>query len=158
MTKPLPIDHYALRVLDRYAALPSYTRAGYEVVDSFDLTLEDGSTARSYALSSPYGPDVFISSGPPDSLIWNWVQEHGGQGGLHHVAYEVGDVAAKMTEWRKLGVEFKELLVCSCEQALVQVFTEPDPATGMITELITRNGHPGFCEENVRRLMALTAD
>jgi len=151
----LPFDHYALRVLDREAALPSLTRIGYMVVDSFDLVLGDGSTARSYALAKPGSPDVFVSSGPEGSLIRNWVVARGGVGAVHHTAYHVDNVAEIMDEWKALGIKFmsEEPLVCSCPKPLTQVFTEEDPATGLIFELITRNGHPGFCAENVKRLM-----
>lgn len=156
MNPVLPLDHYALRVLDREAAAKSYTRAGYFVVDEFPLVLEDGTTAQSYALAHETNPEVFISSGPEDSKIWCWVQKRGGRGALHHVAYAVDDVRATMTEWQEKGVVFdrEEPLVCSCPNPLVQVFTVEDPATGLVTELIERNGHPGFCRENVRRLMS----
>jgi len=160
MIDALRFDHYALRVPDRDAALPALIRAGYEVTDSFDLVLDDGSKARSYALTRVGGPDVFVSSGLEGSKIWNWVHNRGGNGAIHHLAYHVDDVAAVMDDWKLIGVKFQteEPLVCSCPAPLTQVFTEPDPATGLIYELITRNGHPGFCAENVRRLMDSSPD
>ena len=149
----LPLDHFALRVLDREAALPSFTRVGYEVVDEFELTLKDGSKAHSYALKKPGQPEIFISSGPPGSKMHAWVTKRGGRGAVHHLAYHVDDVTATMLEWEADGVEFDTLLTCPCERPLTQVFTKEDSTTGLIYELITRNGHPGFCKENVRRLM-----
>ena len=50
MKNDLPLDHFALRVSDREAALPSLTRIGYEVVADFLIPLKDGSFAKSYAL------------------------------------------------------------------------------------------------------------
>lgn len=141
--------------MDRDAALTSFTRIGYEVVDEFELTLRDGSKARSYALRKEGEPEIFISSGKPGSLMWNWVTARGGRGAIHHLAYAVDDVAATMERWKALGVKFTkpEPIVCSCEKPLTQIFTEEDPTTGLIYELIHRNGHPGFCEENVAELM-----
>lgn len=155
MNLPLPFDHYALRVPNREAAVKSLTLAGYFVVDEFDLVLEDGSTAKSFALAHSLNPEVFVSSGPPGSKIQRWVEKRGGGGAIHHIAYAVDDVWETMQEWKAEGVVFdrEEPLVCSCEKPLVQVFTKEDPATGLVYELITRNGHPGFCRENVRRLM-----
>jgi len=155
MTTPPPLDHWAYRVADRDLAAHSFTLIGYKIVDEFDLTLEDGSTAKSYALAHPYCPEIFISSGPSGSKIGRWVEKRGGKGSLHHVAYAVDDVWATMKEWQDDGVEFdrEEPLVCKCENPLVQVFTKEDPRTGLIYELITRNGHPGFCAANVKRLM-----
>ena len=155
MTDALRLDHFAFRVLDRDAAVRFLTMLGYKPVETFEITLSDGSKASCYAMRHALNPDVFVSSGPEDSLIRNWVNDRGGAGAVHHLAYAVDDVEATMKTWTGLGINFQsnEPLVCSCEDPIVQVFTEPDPTTGIIYELITRNGHPGFCAENVRRLM-----
>jgi len=155
MNLPLPLDHHAIRVLDREAAATRLTLMGYWIVADFDLVLEDGSTAKSYAMAHSLNPEIFVSSGPEGSKIHRWVEKHGGKGAVHHIAYAVDSVAETMAEWLNEGVVFdrKEPLVCPCETPLVQIFTEEDPATGMIYELIERNGHPGFCQANVARLM-----
>ncbi len=152
----LPLDHLALRVKNRDLAAAFLSHLGYMPKAEFELSLEDGSTAAAYALSHPSSIEVFVSSGPPGSLIDNWVEARGGQGAVHHLAYAVEDVGATMKEWQARGVEFcsDEPLVCSCESPLVQVFTKPDPSTGIIYELINRGDHMGFCPENVKRLMA----
>jgi len=155
MIDALRLDHYALRVPDRDEATALLTAWGYTIVDRFNIVLADGSTAQSYALTHPFNPDVFVSSGPKGSKIQRWVEKRGGKGAVHHLAYHVDDVAAVMDDWRLIGVKFQseEPLVCSCPAPLTQVFTEEDPESGLIYELITRNGHPGFCAENVARLM-----
>ena len=155
MNLELPLDHLALRVLNRNSALSFLGLLGYAPVASFDIQLEDGSKAQSFALDHAYSPDIFVSSGPRGSFIWRWVQKRGRVGAVHHLAYAVEDVAATMKDMQGHGVKFqsKEPLVCSCEKPLTQVFTRPDPATGLIFEFIHRNGHPGFCEDNVKRLM-----
>jgi 4-hydroxyphenylpyruvate dioxygenase-like putative hemolysin len=149
------LDHLAYRVLDRDKAFEFFKLLGYSLVTEFEIHLEDGSTAYSYAIKSPAGPEVFVSSGPPGSLIWKWVQEKGGLGAVHHVAYGVDDVASVMRDWTARGIEFQssEPIRCPCPKPLVQVFTKPHPATGVIVELIERNGHPGFCLANVKKLM-----
>lgn len=151
----LPLDHIALRVKDRDAALGVMELMGFKKETSFTIHLEDGSVAQSYALTHPSSVDLFLSSGEPDSLIGNWVTERGGIGAVHHLAFATDDVAGVMKDWSSRGFEFctPEPIVCPCEVPLTQVFTKPDPSTGIIYELITRNGHPGFCEENVKRLM-----
>jgi len=152
----LPLDHLALRVHDRDAAADFLKMFGYSKQAEFKLTLEDGSTAQSYALTHPASVvDVFVSSGPLGSKIDNWVKARGGKGAVHHLAYRTADVVLAMKGLQAKGVTFKspQPLVCSCERPLTQIFTEENPQTGIIYELIDRNGHPGFCEENVRRLM-----
>ena len=65
----LRLDHFALRVPDREDAFAFLSMLGYEKNAEFQLTLEDGSTAQSYALKHPHSVDVFVSSGPPGSYI-----------------------------------------------------------------------------------------
>ena len=160
MSKPLPVDHWAYRVTNREEAAQALTLLGYEIVEEFDLVLEDGSTAKSYALTHPFSPEIFVSAGPLGSKIDDWVGRHGDIGAVHHVAYAVENVWEAKKEWEADGVEFdrEEPLVCPCDEPLVQIFTKPDPRDGLIRELITRNGHPGFCKENVRRLMSGSVD
>ncbi|MGD9727423.1 MAG: VOC family protein [Nitrospira sp.] len=155
-----PLDHIALRVPDRDAAVSSFTRIGYRVVADFPIQLEDGSTARSYALEKEGSPGIFISSGPPGSKIWRWVNDRGGRGSVHHHAYVVYDVAEEMKRWQSEGIKFTTdmPIVCDCPTPLVQVFTVEDPTTGLVSELIERNGHPGFCPGNVAKLMSSSSE
>ena len=159
--KPYPLDHFALRVKDRWAVKEALVSLlGYKQQAEFCLQLEDGSVASSYSLAHPFSLEVFVSSGPKGSYIDKWVDKRGGYGAVHHIAYAVEDVAAVMKEWSARGIEFcsEEPLVCPCEKPLTQVFTREDPETGLIYELIHRNGHPGFCYENVKRLMDSAPD
>jgi len=106
-------------------------------------------------------PEIFVSNGPDGSIVGDWVAERGGVGGVHHMAYQVDDVAAVMEEWKNKGyAEFysEEPLVCQ-ETDLVQVFTKPSELTGVIYELIRRGkDNKGFCEVNVKALMESTRD
>ncbi len=155
-----PLDHIALRVVDRDAGLRSFTDIGYVVIADFPIQLEDGSTAQSYALEKPGQPGIFISSGPPGSKISRWVERRGGRGAVHHHAYVVDSVAVEMEKWRAKGYTFTtdKPIVCDCERPLVQIFTEEDPTTGLVSELIERNGHPGFCPSNVAKLMSRSSE
>ena len=187
------LDHIAYRVKDREKSAQFFVDAfGYKKQIEFDITLEDGSTAKCVALEPPekvspsmafvsevdilgidvasetgysntvsayhLAPEIFVSSGPPGSLIDKWVEEWGrGVGGIHHMAYQVDSVEAKMKEWIDKGWMFttKEALKC---ESLTQVFSKPHPLTGMIYEFIERKGQHGFCKDNVAKLMASTAN
>jgi hypothetical protein len=78
---------------------------------------------------------------------------------VHHIAYEVDDVAEAMKEWgEKYGVEFysEGPIVCE-EDNLVQVFSQPSELTGVIYELIKRGStNKGFCVKSVKALMEST--
>jgi len=100
-------------------------------------------------------PEIFVSDGEKGSIVGDWVDERGGVGGVHHIAYQVDDVEAVMHSWKQMGyAEFYSDKPLECP-GLVQVFTKPSELTGVIYELIKRDGK-GFCEDNVKGLMEST--
>ena len=54
-----------------------------------------------------------------------------------------------------LFLEFRVARVSKMRPGLVQVFTKPSELTGVIYELINREGE-GFCKDNVKALMEST--
>lgn len=102
-------------------------------------------------------PEIFVSDGTPDSIVGRWVAKRDGVGGIHHLAYQVESVQAKMDEWKEKGyAEFTSKAPLTCPD-LTQVFTKPSQLTGVIYEFIERGRH-GFCQANVKDLMLSTAD
>lgn len=100
-------------------------------------------------------PEIFISDGPPESIVGKWVAERGDIGGVHHFAYQVEDVQKIMDEWKSKGyAEFLSDKPLTCP-GLTQVFSKPSLLTGTIIEFIAREGH-GFCAESVAALMEST--
>jgi 4-hydroxyphenylpyruvate dioxygenase-like putative hemolysin len=102
-------------------------------------------------------PEIFVSNGTPGSVVSDWVQKRDGVGGIHHLAYQVDSVEAKMKEWKEKGyAEFTTSAPLTCP-GLIQVFTKPSALTGVIYEFIEREAH-GFCQDNVKDLMESTRD
>ena len=104
-------------------------------------------------------PEIFVSDGSDGSIVGDWVAERDGVGGVHHMAYQVEDVAATMKEWKENGyAEFysEEPITCK-DPNLVQVFTKPSELTGVIYEFINREG-AGFCKDSVKQLMESTKE
>ena len=102
-------------------------------------------------------PEIFVSDGGAGSIVGDWVEERGGVGGIHHMAYQVEDVEAVMKEWKEKGyAEFYSEEPITCKNPnLVQVFSKPSELTGVVYELINREG-AGFCEKSVKNLMEST--
>jgi hypothetical protein len=177
------LDHIAYRVKDRFKTAKLFIECfGYRIAedlpDGFLINFEDGSSAQCLVLLPPeqktgkmpwlaehyfddeftmyhMAPEIFISDGTGDSIVAKWVQEHGGVGGIHHLAFQVDSVERKMAEWKKRGyAEFATDQPLSCP-GLVQVFTKPSELTGVIYEFIERENH-GFCKDNVKALMEST--
>lgn len=141
----MTLDHLALRTKDREAASRVLIVGGYRIAEEF-LIPEIG--ARSYAMVGG-GVDIFISEGDPGSIVDTWITERGQQTALHHVAYATTNIE----EWmQRSGWEFQTgVITCPCAKPMRQVFSKPQ--NGIVIEFIERNGHPGFCLENVKELM-----
>lgn len=138
------VDHLAIRVHDIDAAARFWALLGYTIEQHFKLF---GGKVRSYALCG-HGPDIFISEGDADSEVGDWVWHRGPN--VHHVAVHVRDVQRFVDEHPH--IEWDPIFRCSCSRPLTQVFTK-HKHHGVVIEILTRNGHPGFCKENVERLM-----
>lgn len=150
------LDHIAYRVKNRLAAVAWQKRLGYIEETVFVVPFEDGSEAHCSVLIQGMGPEVFISEGTPGSIVDRWVDARGGVGAVHHLAYQVASVQETMDKMQEEGVEFLSDKPLTCE-GLVQVFTKPNPVTGIIYEFIERETK-GFCVENVQDLMMSTDD
>lgn len=149
----MQIDHLAYRCENRFALSDFFIRElGYKIQATFQIVFDDGTVADSIALEKPGSPELFVSDGKPDSVVWHWVQLHGS--GIHHVAYAVADVKETMERWKREGIAkftTEEPIFCEEEQ-LVQVFTHVVPMLGHVVELIQREKH-GFCLSSVKKLM-----
>jgi catechol 2,3-dioxygenase-like lactoylglutathione lyase family enzyme len=175
------LDHIAYRVKDRDITAEFLSSSlGYSIADDFEISFEDGTKANCYAMVPPertthdiplsmYGsfdsgchqyhspPEIFVSHGTEGSIVWDWVQERGGVGGIHHLAYEVDSVEDTMREWREKGyAEFTTEEPLRCPD-LVQCFTKPSQVTGVVYEFIERQDK-GFCVDNVHDLMKSTKE
>jgi catechol 2,3-dioxygenase-like lactoylglutathione lyase family enzyme len=172
------IDHIAYRVADREKAAQFFVEAlGYRIADEFEINFDDNTCAQCYALSPTerfnniedfsgwnlsnddgnyhMPPEIFVSEGSEGSIVAKWVESKGGTGAVHHIAYQVDDVAVTMSEWKKKGLaEFTTEEPISAD-GLVQCFTKQHPLTGIIYEFIFRT-KKGFNVDNVKDLMAST--
>ena len=178
------LDHIAYRTKDRLKTAQFFIDAlGYKIQTEFKLEFGDGSTTDCIALVPPekigsdlpwktslppdetswhlseyhLPPEIFVSDGPPESIVGKWVAARNNIGGIHHIAYQVESVQKTMQEWREKGyAEFASEQPLTCP-GLTQVFTKPSELTGIIYEFIERGEH-GFCKDNVKALMESTRD
>jgi len=170
------IDHIAYRVTDRDAAAQFFIESlGYKIADEFEIKFEDDTCAQCYALTPSekisniedfnqwttltndgeyhMPPEIFVSQGSPGSIVDRWVCENGN--GIHHVAYQVDNVAATMKEWKEKGWASFTTEGPITANGLTQCFTKPHHLTGMIYEFIFRT-KKGFNIDNVKDLMTST--
>lgn len=144
---------------DCLALLPEASR--HKDTSEWDILLADGPNPQEnpdvefHNYHAP--PEIFVSDGAEGSIVGDWVAERGGVGGIHHIAYQVVDVEYYMNLWKEKGyAEFYSEKPISCKDPdLVQVFTKPSELTGVMYELISREGD-GFCKDSVKSLMEST--
>ena len=147
---------------DCLALIPSEQRhtdtKNWSVKNTFDTVLAGQGDPIYNVTCEFHAPcEIFVSDGPPGSIVGDWVSARNGVGGIHHIAYQCDSVDVTMKEWREKGyAEFLSEEPMTCP-GLVQVFTKPSELTGIIYELISREGD-GFCEDNVKDLMNSTKE
>ena len=151
------LDHIAFRVADLETVVDFYVETlGYEIVQKMNLDFH-GSRAISNVLQLPDNPFfIFVDQGfDEDNIISRWVQKYGS--GLHHMAYLVEDIEWTAGELRKRGMQFTTEQVIDTGGGLKQIFSLPNPGTGLITELIQREREGlFFVRENVLELIRST--
>lgn len=176
------LDHIAYRTASRIETSRFFVEAfGYRIQQEFEIPFKDSKSlcivlepGNKQHIQAPWTtitqiptgekqeyhlePEIFISDGDgPGNVVWEWVQRRSGIGGIHHMAYQVPSVEAKMKEWQDKGwAEFSTPQPIKCdEDEMIQVFSKPHKLTGVIFEFIER-GEFGFCKANVRALMEST--
>ncbi|MHB8621213.1 MAG: VOC family protein [Chloroflexota bacterium] len=147
------VDHLLINTLDMDGVVRWYRDTlGMREASRTTLTLSDGSHIDNRVFQAPDDPFTVVAGMgiEPDGLKRKQTERDGP--GVHHVAYEVDDLDAAISELKARGVEF--LTEEPVEEAdLRQIFTRKDPTTGLIHEFIQRvGGRPGFTQGNMSRL------
>jgi catechol 2,3-dioxygenase-like lactoylglutathione lyase family enzyme len=173
----LRVDHLAYRTASRDKTAEFFMKAfGYKFQCEFEIFFNDEKTEKAMCIAleppervikdAPWSvivpqypgqefhmpPEIFVSEGTEGSIVHEWVKKRDGIGSLHHVAYQVDDVASKMKEWTDKGLaDFSSSTPMICED-LTQVFSKFHSLVGIVFEFINRKQF-GFCKDNVKALM-----
>ena len=126
------IHHLGIAVADLDEALSTYSRL-------FGATVERRSTVSDQgvdALSLLVGADriELVSPTGADTPVGRFLASRGP--GLHHVAYEVDDVAAALAELAGAGAELIDEVPRAGLFGLEVAFVHPDAVHGVLTEVV----------------------
>jgi len=151
------LDHIAFRVEEVKPVVDFYVNTlGFKVVQEMEMDF-GGNKAYSNVLNLP-GSDfyVFVDQGlDPENIITRWVKKYGA--GLHHMAYLVDDIYAVFQDLKNAGMRFTTDEVVDTGGGLKQLFSTPNPETGLITEIIERyKENVFFVQGNVIQLIKST--
>lgn len=142
------VDHMAVAVEDLKAAIDYYVNGFGFTLDVIRDTHGKFSGMRSAVLFSGEFSIVLIQSLTKGSQVDRYIRKYGP--GVQHVAYLVDDVEAAHTQLCNRGVAFSTSVLNG--KGIRQVFTERDPNTGMMHELIERVETDNFDEGNINQL------
>ena len=146
------IDHVAIAVEDLEKATAALQIFGFTVTSRLETTGEHtGMLSVVLALGSL--TFVLTQGTSPESQVSQFIANYGP--GVTHIALRVVELPAIVEELRRAGVEFATDLVET--PGLKQIFTKRDETSGLMLELIQRDGGqftPASVEEIFRTLEA----
>lgn len=71
----------------------------------------------------------------PESTIAKFIEKNGGRGGIHHVAFNVENVADALKEAQEAGLQLIDLQPRKGAENLMIAFLHPKSTCGVLTEL-----------------------
>lgn len=135
---PLAIDHVALAVADLDSALEHF-RAVWGLVPSAREHVEDQGVEEALMSVGDSALQLVAPSGP-DSTVARFIAKRGE--GLHHIAFEVNDLAAALADLQAKGVELIDSEPRRGGGGRWVAFVHPHASHGVLLELIQRRDPP----------------
>ena len=127
------IHHLGVAVEDLDVALDTYTRVLGGTVEHRDTLEEQGVEAVAVLLGS--GRVELLAALGEDTPVGRFLARRGE--GMHHVAYEVDDVAAALGELEAEGAQLIDAEPRRGLFGLQVAFVHPDAVHGVLTEVVS---------------------
>jgi methylmalonyl-CoA/ethylmalonyl-CoA epimerase len=128
------IHHLGVAVDDLDEAVATYRRLFGAEVEHRDTVADQGVEAASLRLGE--GRVELLASLGEDTPVGKFLARRGP--GMHHVAYEVADVAAELRSLEREGAELIDSEPRRGLFGLQVAFLHPDAAHGVLSELVAR--------------------
>jgi methylmalonyl-CoA/ethylmalonyl-CoA epimerase len=127
------VDHVGIAVRDLDVALAFYRPLAGPPAHR-ELVAHDGVEVAFLKLG---GTELeLLASRAPDSSVQRFLDRRGE--GLHHLALEVGDLAAELAEWRARGAQLIDEAPRPGARGRQVAFIHPRSALGVLVELCQR--------------------
>jgi methylmalonyl-CoA/ethylmalonyl-CoA epimerase len=127
------VDHVGIAVRDLDVALAFYRQLAGPPAHR-ELVAHDGVEVAFLNLG---GTELeLLASRAPDSSVQRFLDRRGE--GLHHLALEVGDLAAELAEWRARGAQLIDEAPRPGARGRQVAFIHPRSALGVLVELCQR--------------------
>ena len=130
----LGIHHLGVAVDDLDEAIETYRRLFGAALEHRDVVPDQGVEAAS--LRTGGSRIELLAPTAPDSPVGRFLAKRGP--GMHHVAYEVGDIDAALAELAAAGAELTDAVPRRGLFGLQVAFVHPDSVHGVLTEVVSR--------------------
>ena len=127
------IHHVGVAVRDLDEALATYGRLLGGEVEHRDVLADQGVEAASVRVGESR-VELLAATGP-DTPVGRFLERRGP--GLHHVAYEVDDVASALRDLAAAGAELVDEAPRAGLFGLQVAFVHPDAVHGVLTEVVS---------------------
>ena len=130
---PRGIHHLGVAVLDLDGALETYVRLFGGSLEHRDTLADQGVEAASVRVGE--GRVELLAALGGDTPVGRFLARRGE--GMHHVAYEVGDVGAALDELAAAGAELIDEEPRRGLYGLQVAFVHPDSVHGVLSEVVS---------------------
>ena len=127
------IHHLGVAVTDLEEAIATYTRLFGGTLEHRDLIPEQGVEAASVLVGA--SRIELLAPIAEDTPVGRFLARRGP--GVHHVAYEVDDVAAALSDLAAAGAELIDTVPRRGLFGLQVAFVHPDAVHGVLTEVVS---------------------
>jgi len=127
------IHHLGVAVTDLEEAIATYTRLFGGTLEHRDLIPEQGVEAASVLVGA--SRIELLAPIAEDTPVGRFLAKRGP--GVHHVAYEVDDVAAALRDLAAAGAELIDTVPRRGLFGLQVAFVHPDAVHGVLTEVVS---------------------
>ena len=131
--QPRSIHHLGVAVTDLEEAVATYTRLFGGTLEHRDVVPEQGVEAASVLVGA--SRIELLAPIAKDTPVGRFLAKRGP--GLHHVAYEVDDVAAALSALGVVGAELIDTVPRLGLFGLQVAFIHPDAVHGVLTEVVS---------------------
>ena len=127
------VHHLGVAVIDLDEAVATYSRLFGGMLEHRDIVPDQGVEAASMLVGA--SRIELLAPTDEDTPVGRFLAKHGP--GVHHIAYEVDDVAAALADLAAAGAELIDTAPRPGLFGLQVAFVHPDAVHGVLTEVVS---------------------
>lgn len=130
------VEHIAIAVSDLEAAIEHYTKIWGLSLEHREVVEDQGVEEAMFPIGDSY--IQLLAPLNPDTTVGKFIERKGE--GLHHIAYEVDDIAESLDALRASGVALIDSEPRTGSRGTRIAFVHPKSNRGLLVELVEKKG------------------